>query len=52
MHHERNVAESIIGMCFDVTGFSKDNINARKDLANLYNHPSMEPKVNAKRNLK
>jgi hypothetical protein len=30
MHLEHNVAESIISMCFDVTDFSKDNINARK----------------------
>jgi hypothetical protein len=52
MHQERNVVESIISMCFDVTGFSKDNINARKDLATLYNRPSLEPKTNAKGNLK
>jgi hypothetical protein len=52
MHHERNIAEIIISMCFDVTGFSKDNVNARKDLVNLCNHPSMGPKVNAKGNLK
>jgi hypothetical protein len=44
--------ESIISMCFNVTGFSKDNVNARKDLADLCNCPSMEPKVNAKGNLK
>jgi hypothetical protein len=37
MHKERNVAESMISMCFDVTGFSKDNMNIRKDLAALYN---------------
>jgi hypothetical protein len=39
-------------MCFDVTGFSKDNVNAKKDLADLYNRPSMEPKINAKGNMK
>jgi hypothetical protein len=39
-------------MCFDVTGFSKDNVNARKDLVDLCNHPSMDPKVNANGNLK
>jgi hypothetical protein len=44
--------KSIISMCFDVTGFSKDNVNARKDLTALYNCPSLEPKINAKRNLK
>jgi hypothetical protein len=52
MHQEYNIAESIISMCFDVTGFSKDNVNARKDLADLCNRPSMEPKVNEKGNLK
>jgi hypothetical protein len=44
--------ESIISMCFDVTDFLKDNVNAWKDLAALCNHPSLEPKINAKRNLK
>jgi hypothetical protein len=52
MHQERNVTESIISMCFDVTGFLKDNINARKDLTDLFNHPLLEPKINAKGNLK
>jgi hypothetical protein len=52
MHQECNVAESIISMCFDVTGFSKDNVNTRKDLGALCNCPSLEPKRNAKGNLK
>jgi hypothetical protein len=52
MHQERNVTESNISMCFDVTGFSKDKVNARKDLAALCNRPSLEPKINAKGNLK
>jgi hypothetical protein len=52
MHQERNVVETIISMCFDVTGFSKDNINERKDLAALCNCPSLEVKRNAKGNLK
>jgi hypothetical protein len=39
-------------MRFDVTGFSKDNVNARKELAALCNHLSLEPKINAKGNLK
>jgi hypothetical protein len=38
-------------MCFDITSFSKDNINARKDLAPLCNCPSLEAKRNAKENL-
>jgi hypothetical protein len=48
MHKERNIAESIMSMCLDVTGFMKDNMNARKDLAALCNHPSLEAKANAR----
>jgi hypothetical protein len=51
MHQERNVAESIISMCLDVTGFTKDNMNVRKDLAGLCDHPSLEPGANARGNL-
>jgi hypothetical protein len=52
MHQECNIAENIISMCFDVTDFLKDNVNAKKDLATLCNRPSLEPKRNAKGNLK
>jgi hypothetical protein len=52
MHQERNIAKSIISMCCNVTSFSKDNINARKDLVALCNRLSLKPKINAKRNLK
>jgi hypothetical protein len=52
IHQEHNIVESIISMCFDITGFSKDNANGRIDLADLCNHHSMEPKINAKENLK
>jgi hypothetical protein len=51
LHQWRNIAESIISMCFDATGFLKDNMNARKDIAALYNCPSLEAKTNAKKNL-
>jgi hypothetical protein len=51
MHQERNVAESIISMCLDVTDFSKDNMNVRKDLAALCDHPLLGVKTNAKGNL-
>jgi hypothetical protein len=51
MHEERNVKETIINMCFDVTSFSNDNMNARKDLATLCNHPSLEAKTITKGNL-
>jgi hypothetical protein len=43
--------ESIISMCLEVTSFSKDNINARKDLAALSDRPLLEVKTNAKGNL-
>jgi hypothetical protein len=48
MHQEQNVAESIMSMCFDVIGFMKDNMNVRKDLVALYDHPSLEAKLNAR----
>jgi hypothetical protein len=52
MHQKRNVAESIMSMCLDVTGFMKDNVNARKDLTALCDRPSLEAKPNARGNLK
>jgi hypothetical protein len=36
MHQEQNIVKSIISMCFDVTGFLKENVNARKDLPAPY----------------
>jgi hypothetical protein len=51
MHQEHNVVESIISMCLDVTSFSKDNMNARKDFAALCDRPLLEVKTNAKGNL-
>jgi hypothetical protein len=52
MHQERNVTKSIMSMCLDVTGFMKDNVNVRKDLAALCDHPSLEAKPNAKGKLR
>ena len=46
MHQERNVAESIISMCFDFTGQTKDNMNARRDLAELCDRPHLELRKN------
>jgi hypothetical protein len=37
-----------MNMCLDVTGFTKDNVNARKDLAALCDHPSLEAKPNSR----
>jgi hypothetical protein len=51
MDQERNVAESIISMCLDVTDFMKDNMTTRKDLADLCNRPSLEARANARENL-
>jgi hypothetical protein len=35
MHQEGNIAESIMSICLNVTGFMKHNMNVRKDLATL-----------------
>jgi hypothetical protein len=51
MHQEHNVVESITSMCLYVTGFTKDNMNTKKDLAALCDHPLLEAKSNAKGNL-
>jgi hypothetical protein len=40
MHQKRDIAESIISMCFDSTIFMKDNMNVTKDLANLCDRPA------------
>jgi hypothetical protein len=52
IHQERNVAESMMSMCLDVTGLMKDNVNARKDLATLCDRPSLEAKPNARGKLR
>jgi hypothetical protein len=52
MHQEQNIAESIMSMHLDVTGFTKDNVNAGKDLANLYDRIKLEAKPNARGNLR
>jgi hypothetical protein len=52
MHEEQDIVESIMSMCLDVPGLMKYNLNARKELAALYDHPLLEAKTNAKGNLK
>jgi hypothetical protein len=42
MHQERNVVESIVSMCMDITGKTKDNFMAQRDIAHVCNHPSLE----------
>jgi hypothetical protein len=51
IHQECNIAESIINMCFDFTSFVKDNMNARNDLVDLCDHPSLEARANPRGNL-
>jgi hypothetical protein len=46
MHQERNVAESIISTCFDFISQTKDNIKARRDLAELCDRPHLEVRQN------
>jgi hypothetical protein len=46
MHQERSMGESIISTCMGFLGKTKDNMKARQDLAELYNRPSLELKVN------
>jgi hypothetical protein len=37
-----------MSMCLDVTGFTKENMNASKDLAALCDRPSLEAKPDAR----
>jgi hypothetical protein len=48
MHQEQNVGKSIMSMSVDITGFTKDNMNERKDLVVLC---GLEAKINVKGNL-
>jgi hypothetical protein len=41
-----------MSMCLDVTGFTKGNVNVRKDLADLSDHPSLEAKLNSRGKLR
>jgi hypothetical protein len=41
-----------MSMCLDVISFTKDNVNARKDLATLCDRPSLEAKPNARGKLR
>jgi hypothetical protein len=52
IHQERNVAESMMSMCLDVTSLMKDNVNARKDLTTFCDRPSLEAKPNARGKLR
>jgi hypothetical protein len=44
MHQECNVGEIILSTCIAFVEKTKDNHKARKDLAQLYNQPSLELK--------
>jgi hypothetical protein len=41
MHQERNIAESIVSTCIDITGKIKDNFKARRDIADVCNRASL-----------
>jgi hypothetical protein len=45
MHQERNVSENILSTCMSFTDKIKDNQKARKDLAQLYNWPTLKLKL-------
>jgi hypothetical protein len=42
MHQECNVAESIVSTCLNITGKTKDNFKARRDITDICNRPSLE----------
>ncbi|XP_031262844.1 uncharacterized protein LOC116121024 [Pistacia vera] len=44
MHVEKNICESIIGTLFDISGKTKDKINARKDLEDMGVCHELHPK--------
>jgi hypothetical protein len=41
-HQEHNMGESIINTCMGLSGKTKDNIKAQKDLVELCNPPTLE----------
>jgi hypothetical protein len=49
MHQERNMGESIINTCLNITDKTKDNPKARKDLALICSRPTLELGENEKR---
>jgi hypothetical protein len=49
MHQERNMGESIISTCMNITDKTKDNPKARKGLALIYIRPTMEIGENQKK---
>jgi hypothetical protein len=42
MHPECNVSESILSTCMGFTDKIKDNHKERRDLAQIYNRPTLE----------
>jgi hypothetical protein len=49
MHQERNMGESIISTCLNITDKTKDNPKARKDLALICSQPTLELGENEKK---
>jgi hypothetical protein len=52
MYQGQNDVKSIMSICLDVTDFMKDNVNERKDIVVLCNHPSLEAQSNARETLR
>jgi hypothetical protein len=48
MHQERNMGESIITTCLNITNKTKDNPKARKDLALICSRPTLKLGENEK----
>ncbi|KAK4400370.1 hypothetical protein Sango_1143100 [Sesamum angolense] len=42
MHIEKNVLDNIFNMVIDIKGKTKDNMNARRNLKIICNHPELE----------
>jgi hypothetical protein len=42
MHQEHNIGENILSTCMGFTGKTKDNLNTRRNLAQICNRPTLE----------
>jgi hypothetical protein len=42
MHQEHNIGESILSACMGFVDKTKDNLKARRDLAQICNGPTLE----------
>ena len=49
MHIEKNIFDNVINTVMDVTGKIKDNLNARKDMRDIYNRPILDVDISSRR---